>query len=150
MARRRSSSSRASNRGPCSASAARGYRTSAGVARGTCAGDEQGRATLRVHAVSHRPRRTPAVSIAMAPPRGQRLAWAVQKLAELGVDEVVLMQTERTVRAWKPEQAVRMQTRLGAVVREAAMQSRQPYLMDVRAGGALFEALDLPDPTMVI
>jgi len=35
----------------------------------------------------------PVVNLTMAPPKGDRLTWAVQKLAEVGVDAVVLVQT---------------------------------------------------------
>src|SRR6266496_2325547 len=59
------------------------------------AGERNGRAAVRVTRVYWRPRPSPTVSVALAPPKGDRLSWAVQKLAEVGVDEVLLMRTER-------------------------------------------------------
>lgn len=39
----------------------------------------------------------PAVTVAAAPPKGDRLKWMVEKLTEIGVDELILLHTERTV-----------------------------------------------------
>jgi 16S rRNA (uracil1498-N3)-methyltransferase len=72
----------------------------------------------------------------LAPPKGDRLGWAVQKLAELGVDRVEIVETERTVRAWSPDRASRALDRLRAVAREAAMQSRRPFLIEIERGAA--------------
>jgi 16S rRNA (uracil1498-N3)-methyltransferase len=80
------------------------------------------------------------VSVALAPPKGDRLSWAVQKLAEIGTDEVVLMETGRSVRTWDDERADRAADRLRAVAREAAMQSRQPFVMEVTPAVPLMDA----------
>jgi 16S rRNA (uracil1498-N3)-methyltransferase len=101
------------------------------VGRGRLLGEEDGRAEVRVEEVRSVIRRPPIVSIALSPPKGDRLSWAVQKLAEVGADEVVLMQTGRTVRTWAGERAGRTADRLRAVAREAAMQSKQPFVMEV-------------------
>ncbi len=61
-------------------------------------------------------------------PKGDRLSWAVQKLAELGVDEIVLLHARRSVREWQPDRAGRAIQRVLTVAREAAMQSRQPFV----------------------
>jgi 16S rRNA (uracil1498-N3)-methyltransferase len=104
----------------------------AGVAgRGRLAGEEEGLAVIRVEEVHRVVRRPPIVSVALSPPKGDRLSWAVQKLAELGVDEVVLMETGRSVRSWDGGRADRAAERLRAVAREAAMQSRRPFVMEV-------------------
>jgi 16S rRNA (uracil1498-N3)-methyltransferase len=86
-------------------------------------------------------RRAPLFSVALAPPTGERLAWAVQKLAEVGVDEALLIETERSVRTWRGERVDRAVARMGAVAREAAMQSRRPFLMEVRGGLTLDDVL---------
>lgn len=96
-------------------------------------------------------RRGPVVSVALAPPKGDRLAWAVQKLAELGVDEALLIRTEHSVRAWPDDRAGRAVARLRAVAREAAMQSRQAFLMEVRPPVPLEEAVDTgPIPVVAL
>lgn len=86
-----------------------------------------------------RPR--PMVSVALAPPKGGRLSWAVQKLAEVGVDETVLIRAERSVRTWSEDRTGRGLARLRAVAREAAMQSRRPFLMEIRRSESLMNAL---------
>ena len=96
-------------------------------------------------------RRGPVVTVALAPPKGDRLAWAVQKLAELGVDEALLIRTEHSVRAWADDRAGPAVARLRAVAREAAMQSQQAFLMGVRPPVPLEEAVDAgPIPVVAL
>jgi len=109
--------------------------------RGRVLGDDRGRAAIAVEEVWDEPARRPVVSVALAPPKGDRLSWAVQKLAELGVDEAVLIRSERSVRAWGSERGERAMERLRAIAREAAMQSRQPSIMDVEGPLALSEVV---------
>ena len=107
------------------------------VGRGRVEGEEDGRAILEVRDLTHAELRLPAVSVALASPKGERLNWAVQKLAELGVDETVLVESTRSVRAWDAGRAERAVSRLRAVAREAAMQSRRPMIMEVSGPVAL-------------
>lgn len=110
------------------------------IGRGRLARDEDGVAEIRVEEVHRLVRRPPIVSMAMAPPKGDRLSWAVQKLTEVGTDEVVLMGTDRSVRTWEEGRANRAAERLRAVAREAAMQSRQPFVMEVSPAVPFHEA----------
>ena len=81
---------------------------------------------------------SPAVTVAMAPPKGDRLAWAVQKLAEIGVDVLLLLRgSDRAVRRASADREATQRERLQRIAREAAMQSRRPFVMDVG-----FSALD--------
>jgi 16S rRNA (uracil1498-N3)-methyltransferase len=73
-------------------------------------------------------RERPWVSVLMAPPKGERLTWAVQKLTEVGTDEIVLLETTRSVRRFRGERADRISIRLDAVAREAAKQARRWFL----------------------
>ncbi len=73
-----------------------------------------------------RPR--PALTVLLAPPKGERLTWAVQKLAELGADEIVLVEAARSVRQWEGERAAKVGPRLEAVAREAAKQARRTFI----------------------
>ncbi len=69
----------------------------------------------------------PFVTVAASPPKGDRLRWMVEKLTEIGVDRLILLQTDRTV-------VVPGETRLEklrASVIGACKQSRRSYLMDV-------------------
>jgi 16S rRNA (uracil1498-N3)-methyltransferase len=90
-------------------------------------------------------RPTPSVSVAMAPPKGDRLSWAVQKLGELGVDGLALLQSERSVRTLKSDRdrSERSVERLRNVAREAAMQSRQAFVMEIDGVCSLEDALGI-------
>jgi len=70
----------------------------------------------------------PAVTIAFAVTKGERPELAVQKLTELGVDRIVPFTAERSVVRWDGERARHHAERLRRVAREAAMQSRRPFL----------------------
>ncbi len=108
------------------------------VGRGTLAGEREGRAVIDIReAVDVGIVRHPTVVVTLAPPKGDRLGWAVQKLAELGVDEIDLLESERTVRYPGPKVVARLKT----VAREAAMQSRQPRIARIGAWDGLHEAL---------
>jgi 16S rRNA (uracil1498-N3)-methyltransferase len=74
----------------------------------------------------------PRVSVSFAPPANEGYRWAVQKLAELGVDECIVTPTTRSVRRVDEGVAARMHT----AAREAAMQSRREHLMDLVAVGS--------------
>lgn len=73
----------------------------------------------------------PRLTILLAPPKGERLAWAVQKLTEVGADSIVLVEAARSVRRWEGERAARAGERLDAVAREAAKQSRRRFIPEL-------------------
>lgn len=83
----------------------------------------------------------PAVTVGLAPVKGQRPEWAVQKLTELGVDAVWLLVADRSVVRWEGERGAGHADRLARVAREAAMQSRRCRLPEIRAGVPVAEAL---------
>ena len=86
----------------------------------------------------------PVVTVALAPVKGQRPEWAVQKLTELGVDAIWLLDADRSVVRWTGDRAAGHAERLGRVVREAAMQSRRCWLPEIRAGVPYAEAVAGP------
>jgi 16S rRNA (uracil1498-N3)-methyltransferase len=100
------------------------------VGIGVLAGDTPA-ATVRVREVRHVERPTPPVYVALAPPKGDRLAWAVQKLTEVGADRIALVDCERSVRRWTDDREGNARRRLEAVAREAAMQSRRPFIPEI-------------------
>lgn len=77
------------------------------------------------------------VTIAAAIPKGDRLEWMVQKLTEVGVAAIVLVDCARSVVRWDAERAAGHRDRLARIVREAAMQSRRVWLPDLRGPVAL-------------
>jgi 16S rRNA (uracil1498-N3)-methyltransferase len=101
-------------------------------ARGRVDGERDRLAAIEVLEVETRQEPVPRVTVAAAPPKGDRLAWAVQKLAEIGVDEVDLVRgAERAVRTPRGDREQARGDRLRRIAREAAMQSRRPFVMEV-------------------
>ena len=58
-------------------------------------------------------------------PKGDRAELAVEMLTELGIDEIVPWQAERSVVRWAPDRTERGLTRWRATAREAAKQCRR-------------------------
>jgi 16S rRNA (uracil1498-N3)-methyltransferase len=67
----------------------------------------------------------------VAPPKGDRLEWLVQKCTEVGVARLVLVDAERSVVRWDPDRAAKQLDRLRRIAAEAAMQSRRTWLPEV-------------------
>ena len=67
------------------------------------------------------------VTIAVSPPKGERLRWMVEKLTELGVQRLILLQTERTV---VTPGETRLEKLKSAVI-AACKQARRPWLMEI-------------------
>jgi 16S rRNA (uracil1498-N3)-methyltransferase len=81
--------------------------------------------------VKHRPPPSPPVTVAFALTKGERPEWVVQRLTEAGVDRIVPMVTARAVVRWEGEKGVKQLSRLRAIARAAAMQSRRVWLPTV-------------------
>jgi 16S rRNA (uracil1498-N3)-methyltransferase len=79
------------------------------------------------------PRPHPPLTVAFAVVKGERPEWTVQKLTELGVDRIAPFVAERGVVRWDEAKVVRQATRLAAIARLAAMQSRRTWLPQVDA-----------------
>lgn len=62
------------------------------------------------------------VILMLAIPKGSKLEVCVRMAAELGVDEIALLQTERTVPRWDPQRAQSRLDRLARIAAEAAAQ----------------------------
>ena len=95
-------------------------------------GSAPGASVEAVGEVQHDPPPTPRLTIGLALPKGERAEWAVQKLTELGVDGIAVLETERSVVRWAGDRADKGLARLSRVARQAAAQSRRtrlPHLM---------------------
>ena len=68
------------------------------------------------------------ITVGIALPKGDRADWAVQKLTELGVDAIAVLETERSVVRWAGERAEKGLVRLSRVARQAASQARRTRL----------------------
>jgi 16S rRNA (uracil1498-N3)-methyltransferase len=73
----------------------------------------------------------PRLTVAFALTKGERPEWTVQKLTELGVDEIVPFVAQRSVVKWDDEREARNTERLRRIAREASMQSRRTWLPEV-------------------
>ena len=72
------------------------------------------------------------LTVAFSLVKGDRPEWTVQKLTEIGIDEiVVLAPTVRSVVRWDHDRSNKNIERLRRVAREAAMQSRRTWLPNV-------------------
>lgn len=83
---------------------------------------------LPVGALRHEPPPVPPVAVAFAPVKGDRPEWVVQKLTECGVDDIVILETDRSVVHWRGPRRDRALERLRLVARQAAAQSRRVWL----------------------
>jgi 16S rRNA (uracil1498-N3)-methyltransferase len=75
--------------------------------------------------LGHEPSLLPRLTVACALTKGQKPELAVQKLTELGVDRIMLVQAARSVVRWDDDKVASAFARLERVAREAAMQSRR-------------------------
>jgi 16S rRNA (uracil1498-N3)-methyltransferase len=92
--------------------------------------------------VQHVAAPTPRLGVAFVPVKGDRPEWVVQKLTEIGIDDiVVLAPTRRAVVRWGDDKHLR---KLQVVAREAAMQSRRVWLPTVTGPVSLAEVCALP------
>ncbi|HET6915638.1 MAG TPA: RsmE family RNA methyltransferase [Acidimicrobiales bacterium] len=89
-------------------------------------------------------RPVPALCVAFAPVKGDRTEWAVQKLTELGVDRIALLNTERGVVRWEGARAESHLRKLRAVARQALMQSRGLWMPSVEGIIGFEDAAALP------
>lgn len=92
-------------------------------------------------AIETRAPRVPApavVRLAVAPPRPARLDWLVEKAVELGVTEIVPLQTAHAAREVTDARRARLQR----IADEALLQCRRLHRATVLAGRALHDVLE--------
>lgn len=86
----------------------------------------------------------PAVALAFALVKGSKPELVVQKLTELGIDDIWPFTAARSVVRWDEGRAVGAQIRLAKVAREAAMQSRRAWLATVHPVASFASVASLP------
>ena len=95
------------------------------------------------------PAPSPSITIGFALAKGDRPEWVVQKLTEIGVDHILVVQAERAIVRWDAAKADRQLDRLRKVAREASMQSRRvrlPSIVGPQAACALEGAMAFAEP----
>jgi 16S rRNA (uracil1498-N3)-methyltransferase len=85
----------------------------------------------------------PAVTLWLAPVKGERAEWAVAKLTELGVDAIGLLTCDRAAQRLGAADVERTLSRWRRVVREATCQSRRTRLPAVLGPSSVAAAIGL-------
>lgn len=91
------------------------------------------RVDVEVAAYAEHPAPSPRVVLVQALAKGERSDLAVELATEVGVDVVVPWAASRSVAVWKGDKAERGAEKWRATAREAAKQSRRPFVPEVRA-----------------
>ncbi len=90
------------------------------------------------------------LKVAFSVVKGDRPEWTIQKLTEIGIDEIiVLAPSVRSIVRWDAGRANRNIERLRVVAREAAMQSRRVWLPKIGDVTTLAQVSDayIADPS---
>jgi 16S rRNA (uracil1498-N3)-methyltransferase len=89
------------------------------------------------------PRAGSQTAVAFTPVKGDRSPWVVQKLTELNVGQIIVIQTERSVVRWDEARLVKQLSKLRRVAAEACGQSRRVWFPELTAR-TLSEVLAMP------
>jgi 16S rRNA (uracil1498-N3)-methyltransferase len=87
--------------------------------------------TLDVRALHTVPPPEPRLAVAQALPKGDRGELAVELMTEVGVDAIIPWAAERSVTRWQAERGEKALGKWRSAAREAAKQSRRPWLPEV-------------------
>ncbi len=86
---------------------------------------------VTVHGFTRHVTPSPRLTVVQALAKGDRGELAVEMLTEVGVDAIVPWSASRSVSVWRGEKSVRGVEKWRSTAREAAKQSRRPFLPDV-------------------
>lgn len=100
-------------------------------AEGSVARADQASVEITVESARTVPARTPRIALAQALAKGDRDEMAVQAATELGVDEVLPWQADRSVSRWQGPKAAKGRARWQTIVREAAKQAHRAWIPPV-------------------
>ncbi|MGI8532131.1 MAG: 16S rRNA (uracil(1498)-N(3))-methyltransferase [Geodermatophilaceae bacterium] len=81
----------------------------------------------------HAPRPEPVIVVVQALVKGARGELAVELLTEVGVDVIVPWAAARSVTRWEGDRGERARRRWTSAAREAAKQSRRPWVPEIAA-----------------
>jgi 16S rRNA (uracil1498-N3)-methyltransferase len=87
--------------------------------------------TLDVSALHTVPPPEPRLAVAQALPKGDRGELAVELMTEVGVDAIIPWSAERSITKWQAERGEKALGKWRSTAREAAKQSRRPWLPEV-------------------
>lgn len=86
----------------------------------------------------------PEVTLLYALPKGDKLDLVIQKAVELGVSNIILVETTNAVVKFKEQKSERKLERLEKIVKSAAMQSRADIIPTISGVISFKEMLALP------
>lgn len=89
------------------------------------------------------------LGLMLAIPKGSKLDDCVRMATELGVHEIVLLETERTIPRWSADRAASRLERLDRVVQEAAAQCERADIPSIHAPASLAVSLARFDQGML-
>jgi 16S rRNA (uracil1498-N3)-methyltransferase len=101
------------------------------------------RVDVLVSSYVEHPAPSPRVVVVQALAKGDRGELSVELLTEVGVDVVVPWAAARSIAQWRGDKAAKGLERWRATAREAAKQSRRPFLPDVREPASTGDAVVL-------
>jgi 16S rRNA (uracil1498-N3)-methyltransferase len=101
------------------------------VATGAVTAVGKSSVTVEVHAARTIPAPQPRLTVAQALPKGDRGELAVELMTEVGVDAVIPWAAERSITKWQAERGDKALAKWRATAREAAKQSRRPWLPEI-------------------
>jgi 16S rRNA (uracil1498-N3)-methyltransferase len=94
--------------------------------------------------IAREPELAPRLTVACSLTKGQKPELAVQKLTELAVDRIMVVEAARSVVHWDDDKVASAFARLERVAREAAMQSRRSRVPVLDGPVAPAEVASLP------
>jgi len=121
-------------------------REGAASSRGRGRADASSREVLEVREAVRSFGRELSSRVAFALPKGERSEWTVQKLTEIGIDDIVPLVTDRTVVRLSGAEGLRRAERFRRIAREAGAQSRRLHLPVVAAPTTMEALLATLDP----
>jgi 16S rRNA (uracil1498-N3)-methyltransferase len=92
---------------------------------------------LTVRSVHLVPPPDPTITVVQALPKGDRAELAVELMTEVGVDAIVAWAAERSITRWHGDRGSRAMGKWETTAREAAKQSRRPWIPSVAGPAAL-------------
>lgn len=108
----------------------------------------KGGAVESVSEVVTEPERSTSLTVAIAPVKGDKTDLTIEKLVEIGVDRIVILQPlERSVVRWASDKTSQVMDRYRRIALAAAMQSRRVYLPEI-VGPVSLDALGVDGVAM--
>ena len=98
----------------------------------------------------HQPRTEPELTISVALPKGDRADWLVQKVTEIGIDRILVIEADHSVVRWERSKVSRQLERLARIVRAAAAQSRRAWLPEVAGPMTVDAAAQQPGSVLAV